>query len=649
MSSVSPLRAIPLIFAVSLAGCSLGSGSRLRPSASAPALAAPVVAASVQEREPEAGPGGEAQSPRLEAGEETGASPKARELITQSEEEFARGVEAYRNEEIEMALELFDAALSALLRAPAALRAEPAVAEAVQNLIDDIHALEIEAYQERGRREETPREALKNIEAFLSPEDAERQRRKVEEELPQVGSDLPIVVNDQVLALIEAYQGRLKEQYQAGIRRSGRYLTMMRRVFAEEGLPQDLVYLAQVESTFKVSAYSRARAKGLWQFIASTGRIYSLRNNHWVDERSDPEKATRAAARHLRDLNQRFGDWYLAMAAYNAGPGKIDRAIRALKTRDFWRLARSRFLRRETRNYVPAILASILILKDPERYGFDADYEPELRYEWGEVDSATELRVIAECAGVSVEEIKSLNPELRRLITPPDVEVYRLKLPPGTSERFAVAFAQVPRDSRLTFTQHRVRKGETLASIAARYRTSVDALQRSNGLRSRHRISIGQILTIPLGESSEVYSAVADVDERPARFERGEKIVHRVRRGESLYRIARMYRTTVDSIQRWNAMGSSSLLRPGRRLVVYYRTRYGSERREAREESGGGGGSSGTEVSAPVLHRVRRGETLSAIARRYSISVEALCEWNNLSASAILHPGTELSVFFIRQ
>jgi membrane-bound lytic murein transglycosylase D len=565
----------------------------------------------------QASPSGTAAAEAAAQEEAPGASGEARALIAQSEEEYQRGVEAYRNEEIEQALELFDSAVARLLKAPAHLRQLPEVGEALQELIDGIHALEVESYQERPRREETPVEGLSTLDAFLSPEEAERERRLVEDELPRVSADLPIVVNDKVLALIEAYQTRWKEQYQAGIRRSGRYLAMMRRIFEEEGLPQDLVYMVQVESTFKVSAYSRARAKGLWQFIASTGRRYGLKNNHWVDERSDPEKATRAAARFLRDLHARYGDWYLAMAAYNAGPGKIDRAIRTLKSRDFWRLANSRMLRRETRNYVPAIIASILILKDPERFGFEAEVDPELRYETVEVDSPTELRVLADCAGISVDEVKTLNPELRRLITPPDGgAAYQLKLPPGTSERFASAFAQVPHDQRLTYTQHKVRGGETLGSIAARYRTTVSALMRANGIRNPRRISIGQILTIPVGASGEVYAQVDEEPRRAVRHERGERIVHRVRRGETLYRIARMYRTTIDSIRRWNRMGQSSVLHPGRRLVVYYRTLYGQEEREARSPQQGGGGSVPVGDAGQLLHRVRHGDATSAAASR---------------------------------
>lgn len=644
MPSCAALRVLPLIITVvALAPAAASAGNaadRREPerTASASLGAAGDTSGAAAEDTAGAPAGAEAENGEPEA---------VRALIAQSEEEYQRGVEAYRNEEIDTALELFDSAVLRLIQAPEDLRRLPAVGDALQDLVDDIHALEIESYQERGRREETPREALKNIEAFLTPAELERQRRQVEGELPQIGSDLPIVVNDQVLGLIEAYQTRLKEQYQAGIRRSGRYVAMMRRIFAEEGLPQDLVYMAQVESTFKVNAYSRARAKGLWQFIASTGRVYGLRNNHWVDERSDPEKATRAAARYLRDLHARFGDWNLAMAGYNAGEGKIERAIRMLKSRDFWRIAQSRLLRRETRNYVPGILASVLILKDPERYGFDAEYDSEVRTETAEVDSATELRVIAECAGVSVEEVRALNPELRRLITPPDRESYAVRLPAGTSERFAAAFAQVPREQRLTFTQHSVRPGETLASIAGRYRTSVDALQRANGLRNRHRLSIGQVLTIPVGASGEVYTTVADADDSPARFERGEKIVHRVRRGETLYRIARRYRTTIESIRRWNAMGSSSLLRPGRRLVVYYRTLYGREPDSARGSQGGGGSIDAGEAGR-VMHRVRRGETLSAIARRYEITVESLCRWNSLDAAGVLTPGTELVLLLTR-
>jgi membrane-bound lytic murein transglycosylase D len=372
--------------------------------------------------------------------------------------------------------------------------------------------------------------------------------------------------------------------------------------------------MVQVESTFKVKAYSRAHAKGLWQFIASTGRKYGLRRNYWIDERSDPLKATRAAARYLRDLYDRFGDWYLAMAAYNAGEGRIERAMRRLRTRDFWRLARSRALGRETRNYVPAVLASILILKDPERYGFEAEYDPVWRYDTAEVDSATELRVIAECAGTSLKEVRAYNPELRRLITPPDSGPYTVKLPRGTYKRFAKAFAEVPRDKRLTYTKHRVKRGETLTTIARRYRTSVSALQSANRIRNRHRISVGQVLTVPLGPAGEIHAKRDSRSAGRSAYKRGQRLVHRVRRGQTLYGIARRYRTSVRSIQRWNNLGSSTLLHPGRRLVVYY------------------------------THRVRRGETLWSIARRYRTSVRKICEWNGISSKAVLMPGTRLSI-----
>ena len=576
---------------------------------------------------------------------EGGASPEAAVLITESEDEFARGVEAYRNEKFREAMERFDSAVHLLLHAPKSIREEPAVSAALQEMVDSIHVLELEAYNGHDEHVGASSDELKNIEAFLSPEDAERQRRLVEEELPKVFSDLPIVVNDRVLALIEVYQTRLKDQYQAGIRRSGRYMKMMRRILAEEGVPQDLVYMVQVESMFKARAYSRAHAKGLWQFIASTGRSYGLRRNYWIDERADPVKATRAAARHMRDLHELFGDWYLAMAAYNAGPGKIKRAIRRTGRRDFWRLSQSRYLRRETRNYIPAIIASILIMKDPKRYGFKEEYDPEWRYETAEVDSATELRVIGQCAGVSAKEISSYNLELRRRMTPPDSGVYEVKLPPGTRERFAKAFGEVPRDKRLTYTRHRVKKGETLSTIARRYNTNVRALQRTNNIRNRHRISVGQVLTVPLGPAGEIHAVRDARTTSRGRYQRGQRIVHRVRRGETLYGIARRYRTSVRAIQRWNSLGSSTLLHPGRRLVVYYRT---TKARPGRVQVA----KKSTPRSAPpsgagstVLHRVRRGETLWSISRRYRTSVKQLCRWNGIRASAVLMPGTTLSIY----
>ncbi|MEE8538031.1 MAG: LysM peptidoglycan-binding domain-containing protein [Acidobacteriota bacterium] len=635
-----PLYTLPLLLV--LGGCGRPAA---KPITSTPEPPSEAVTGAVPEDPEPFGWAGSAVVSAEEPPLEGGPSPAAAALIAECEEEFARGVEAYRNEKFRKAMRRFDSAVHRLLHAPESIRGEPAVSAALQEIVDSIHVLELEAYNGHGEHVGASSDELKNIEAFLSPADAERQRRLVEEELSKVFSDLPIVVNDKVLALIEVYQTRLKDQYQGGIRRSGRYMKMMRRILAEEGVPQDLVYMVQVESMFKDRAYSRAHAKGLWQFIASTGRSYGLRRNYWIDERADPVKATRAAARHMRDLHELFGDWYLAMAAYNAGPGKVKRAIRRTGSRDFWRLSRSRYLRRETRNYIPAIIASILIMKDPERYGFKAEYDPEWRYETAEVDSATELRVIGECAGVSAKEMGSYNLELRRRMTPPDSGVYEIKLPPGTRDRFAKAFGELPRDKRLTYTRHRVRKGETLSTIARRYNTNVRALQKTNNIRNRHRISVGQVLTVPLGPAGEIHAVRDARSTSRNRYQRGQRIIHRVRRGQTLYGIARRYRTSVRAIQRWNSLGSSTLLHPGRRLVVYYRTTKSrpSQVQVAKSSTPRRAPPSG--AGSTVVHRVRRGETLWSIARRYRTSVKKICRWNGISASAVLMPGTTLSIY----
>ncbi len=272
----------------------------------------------------------------------------------------------------------------------------------------------------------------------------------------EVTFDFPVVENDKVRYYVDFYTGSGKRTFRRWLERSGRYLPLMRKEFAEAGLPQDLAYLAMVESGFNDRAYSWAHAVGPWQFIESTGKGYGLQSDWWRDERRDFAKATRAATRFLKDLHRRFdGNWYLAVAAYNAGGGKISRAISKYNSRDFWQISRGKYLQQETKNYVPKLLAVLLIAKEPEKYGFtDLNYQEPLNFETVEVATTTDLEVIAKLSGTPYEEIKRLNPELKRWCTPPGVENYQLRVPAGAGAAFKVKYAVLPKERRANYKSY---------------------------------------------------------------------------------------------------------------------------------------------------------------------------------------------------
>lgn len=307
------------------------------------------------------------------------------------------------------------------------------------------------------------------------------------------------LINERVEESLRYFLGPRREHFARWLSRMSRYTPAMQAILREQGLPEDLVYVAMVESGFNPHAYSRARAVGPWQFMLGTARLYGLRVDWWIDERRDSIKATHAAARYLKDLHDELGSWYLAAAAYNSGIGRIRRAIREAGTRDFWELANGRYLPRETRDHIPRIIAAALIAKEPEKYGFtEIPYQEPLAFELVEVPDATDLKVVARAAGMGYEDVVELNPELRRWATPPQYANYRLKIPPGRKVAFERNFAAIPLSERLTFRRHRVRWGETLSEIALRYGTSVRPIMELNGLRDPRRLRAGKTIIIPV-------------------------------------------------------------------------------------------------------------------------------------------------------
>jgi membrane-bound lytic murein transglycosylase D len=475
---------------------------------------------------------------------------------------------------------------------------------------------------------ESPLDALETALTEITQEAAEVQRERVEDQPPLF--DVKIEVNKKVLGWVDYYSNKHKAGFITGLVRSGRYLEMFREIYAETGVPQDLVYMAHVESAYKTNAYSRAHAKGIYQFISATGRRYGLRIDWWVDERSDPEKSARASAAYLKDLHEEFGDWYLALAAYNAGEGKVRRAIRGTGSRDFWTIARTRYLRRETKNYVPAILAAILISKEPEKYGISFTPDPKIIYETIEVPGAADLRVLARCAGSDFETLKLLNPALRRFQTPPDGQT-DVRVPAGAGEAALAALQNVPVGERVLYVRHRIRSGDTLSVIARKYRVSVGSIQSANNMGRRTMIREGKTLVIPT-------VAAGDYDYVPAQnYSSGDAVItYRVRRGDTLSQIARRYRTTAPAIAAASGIRVNKTLAIGQRVKVTPGVRSTTQARNLARGSGA------AVASGRSVYVVRRGDSLWKIANRNGSTVNRLCSLNGLSKNSTLYPGMKL-------
>jgi membrane-bound lytic murein transglycosylase D len=394
----------------------------------------------------------------------------------------------------------------------------------------------------------------------------------------EVTFDIPIVINDQVEAFIEYFRTTHRKPFALWLQRSGRYIPMMKEVLKANGLPEDLVYMALIESGFNPKAYSRRRASGPWQFITRTGKRYGLDVDWWIDERRDPEKSTIAAARHLKDLYDQFSCWYLAAAGYNAGAGKIARAIQRYRTEDFWELTKHKYLKRETRHYVPKMIAAALIAKEPEKYGFtDIVYDEPFRYDKVQVPDATDLKVIARLCEVDYETIKALNPELKMWCTPPHRPDYEVKIPAGTREKFLQNFSQLDPSERITFRQHQVRKGDTLSTIARRYGIKKEPIMELNDLKSPRQLRTGSSIIIPIpadralarDERGSIEARIAKKKARKARQVPKQAVAkaqgpvreihYVVKEGDTLWDIALMYNLSIKDIRRWNNLRGNAI------------------------------------------------------------------------------------------
>jgi len=427
---------------------------------------------------------------------------------------------------------------------------------------------------------------------------------------------IPLVENKFVTAEIKNFQTKERKYFEEGYRRSGLYQEMIVQELKKFGLPEQLSWIPLIESWFKVRALSRARALGLWQFISSTGYRFGLKRDRWIDERMDPLKSTRAAIQYLKELHSFFGDWTTAIAAYNCGEFKVQKTIRSQRLKyldNFWDLYV--MLPLETARFVPRFIATLLIINNPEKYGFNLPQPyPPLKYKIVIINRPVKLSSLSTSLGLNSNELAALNPELRHDATP-DYE-YALKVPVGYSQQTMASINSIPRwiPPEASYIIHYVRRGETLSGIAKRYRTSVSAIARLNHLRRLHLIRAGQRMKIPT--RGKYYSS------RPAPqlIADGEKLVYIVRRGDSLYLIANAFNTTVQAIKKENNL-KSNLLRVGQKLVI----------RSGRPKGA-------------TLYTVKSGDTPFEIATKFGMSLNYLLSLNGLSPRSKIYPGQKLWV-----
>ena len=383
-------------------------------------------------------------------------------------------------------------------------------------------------------------------------------------------ADVPLALNDKVNYFITFFQTRGRGTYSRWLSRSTRYLPMMKEILRKEGLPDELVYVAMIESGFQLHARSWANAVGPWQFMSATGRRYSLRIDQWIDERKDPVKATMAAAMYLKDLYGMFNnDWYLAAAGYNAGENKIFRAIDKYATSDFWELSKGSYLKRETKEYVPKLLAAAIIAKDPARYGFsEIATVPVVEYDTVTVKGRTDLDLVARLTGTTYQSIKELNPALQHWCTPPNYPDYELKIPKGTKARFEQGLAAIPEDQHFSekslYSHYTATRKDTLKQLAHRFGSSVEELARLNGLRVKGRVA-GRTLIIPVKQSVDF---AQEGRREAAKTETMTAQYYTVRKGDTLHSLSRRFNVSVKVLAAWNNLKHAVALKPGKRLVV---------------------------------------------------------------------------------
>jgi membrane-bound lytic murein transglycosylase D len=522
------------------------------------------------------------------------AADPVTQLIAESQRHFADGERELGMGHLEQARKAFDSAVDVLLQSPYGARSEPRIREHFDRLVERISAYEVNALAQGDgfvEKKYAPAsiDELLALSTFEQPAPTTALANEVETDLQLTNHDVDIPLNGKVLSYIDLFQTRLHDWFDEGLRRGSRYLPMIHDVFLAEGLPSDLAYVPIIESAFNPNAQSRVKAKGMWQFMSGTARENGLKQNWYIDERSDPEKATQAAAEYLKTLGGMFdGDWHLALASYNGGPGRVQKAMKRSRKDNFWDLtASTKFLPRETREYVPMILAAIVIAKNPAQYGFDVRPEVPLAYEKVTVGDPIDLRHVAEWTGAGIDDIQALNPELRRWTTPVRTPNYDLKVPVGTGDALRARLSEASPETLTALQWHTVKRGESLLTIARQLKVKQADLAEANFISVKTRVTAGQQLIIPR-EPTMLLAARADAPApepqmavgRPAVPEKAalasstntklepQKVVYRVKSGDTLTSIARLYNTTVASLKSWNGRIVGTKIHVGDRLTI---------------------------------------------------------------------------------
>ncbi|HET9200850.1 MAG TPA: LysM peptidoglycan-binding domain-containing protein [Dehalococcoidia bacterium] len=568
-SGRATLTASVYLVAVVATGCSARTASRL-PDAVSAAPAVQTVPASAPEPVRQADP--------------------ATEFIALSTLLFEAGQHELELGHLEAAKGHFNSALEVLLESPFGGRTEPRIREHFDQLVGRISAYEVTALAQgdgfaEQRNESATIDEILTISTFEAPAASVETTQAVTADLEAIVHDIDIPLNAKVLSFVQLFSGRLKSYLEEGLARGAQFLPMIQDVFRAEGLPLDLAYVPLVESAFKPTALSRAKAKGIWQFMRGTALENGLTHDWYIDERAEPEKSTRAAAKYLKTLHQMFdGDWHLALASYNGGPGRVQRAMKRSGRTDFWKLsATTRYLPRETRDYVPLILAAIIVARNPGQYGVNIQPLEQMPVESVPLSSAVDLRRVAEWLAMPVQLLQDLNPELRRWTTPVRATDYELKVPTGTGDIVRAHLAQTAPDDLAPLNWHTVKKGETLLSIAKKLKVNRTDLAEANYLSTRAKVATGQRLIIPRApallaartdnpppdtESRQVDATLASNAAPVAGEPEQASLVYRVKRGDTLFAIAKLYRTTVASLKSWNRLRTNSI-KVGQRLTIF--------------------------------------------------------------------------------